>query len=637
MKQPISLLSIAVTIVILSFSSFTDVSRQDVIASSQVDSPLPTPIETPVSPEAGAALKFISEQQSIPVGELRVAGEEPLEFPLLGRHYTLVTILHGLSDTFREFSLLVDPTTLQIEPDVNAIRTLENVAHQAKYGKLDVALYERLETVGDEAMVPIVIWAAHTEAERSHEELVAELIKLYPEAAKAWQEYGVAWAMEDTELSETIERKYSELSSINIGLRTQALIEWLKERGYSVHEFSGMPALSTTVTKRDIVALAEREDVAQIHLNDPKTVPLLDQAVPTERIPAVWSRGFIGSSVKLAILERGKINAAASGCMTILDRGPTPLPAEATHKSYVATVAACNDPTLRGVAYGAQILDAAYEPTDPNWFVNGLIWAADTKMADVVNFSEGQTGGNSGLYWHDRAFDYWVRIRTFTAAIAAGNFNNGTPVLTPAKGWNGITVGAFMNKADSACNPVVTGGTVSWSDDVMWDCSSYGNPTTGVEKPEVVAVANNTTIVASDRGTSPAAPHVAGLAALLMQRQSTLKNLPAAVKAIVMASAVHNIEGDNRLSDKDGAGGIDAALADQIAQTQGGSGACNAPCWWSINTSSSSPGLNSSVNRFFNAAHGERVRIVIAWLSQADSSYGTDSLLTNLQSIYLSL
>ena len=32
-----------------------------------------------------------------------------------------------------------------------------------------------------------------------------------------------------------------------------------------------------------------------------------------------------------------------------------------------------------------------------------------------------------------------------------------------------------------------------------------------------------------------------------------------------MASAVHNIEGDSRLSDRDGAGGINAALAYNIA------------------------------------------------------------------------
>jgi subtilisin family serine protease len=67
----------------------------------------------------------------------------------------------------------------------------------------------------------------------------------------------------------------------------------------------------------------------------------------------------------------------------------------------------------------------------------------------------------------------------------------------------------------------------------------------------------------SDRGagTSYAAPVVAGEAALLMQQQSALKTWPETVKAIIMASAVHNIQGESRLSDKDGAGAVDASEA----------------------------------------------------------------------------
>lgn len=629
MKYHTSFALIVIAIMMLTVGLLNDASGQnDVTKINPIDSPLPTP--TPVSPEAEVALKFTAEQQQTPIEEFSVVGEELVRFPLLDRDYTLVTIAHDLSGTFQEFSLLVDATTLQVEPNVNAIKADENAAYLAKYGKLDVALYERLEAVSDETSVPVVIWVAHTDAERSHEEIVAELTSLYPEAAKALQDYGVAWAVEDTALSEIIERKYGELSNANVKLRMQSLTEWLKERGYSFQEFPGMPALSGTIVKREIPMLVERNDIAQLHLNDPKTATALDQAVSTGRIPSVWTRGITGSNVKLAIVERDKINAAASACMNIIDRGPTPLPAnEASHKSYVATIAACNNATYRGVAYGTQILDAAFTPTDPNWFVNALIWAVDTKLADVANLSEVMLGGNSGLYWQDRAFDYWVRQRTFVATIGAGNFNDGAPVLTPGKGWNVITVGGFINKADSGCNLVVTGGNANWSDDVMWDCSSYENPTTGVEKPEVVAVANNTTTTASDRGTSASAPHVAGLAALLMERNGTLKNLPTAVKAIIMASAVHNIEGSQRLSDKDGAGAIDASLADQIAQTAGGSGTCNTPCWWSVNTTAALPSVNTSVDRFFNATRGERIRVAIAWLSQADSSYGTDSLLTN--------
>lgn len=97
-----------------------------------------------------------------------------------------------------------------------------------------------------------------------------------------------------------------------------------------------------------------------------------------------------------------------------------------------------------------------------------------------------------------------------------------------------------------------------------------------------------------------------------------------------MASAVHNIEGDGRLSSVDGAGAIDAALADQIAQNEGGTSACNTPCWWNLGTNVS-PALGGNVERTSNANRGERIRVAIAWLSKPEPPTDTspDPLLRN--------
>jgi hypothetical protein len=74
-------------------------------------------------------------------------------------------------------------------------------------------------------------------------------------------------------------------------------------------------------------------------------------------------------------------------------------------------------------------------------------------------------------------------------------------------------------------------------------------------------------------GTSLAAPQVAGLAALLIDRNSELASWPEASRAIIMASATHNIEGPRIIVRgqgdlKDGAGAIRADLADTTAQTR---------------------------------------------------------------------
>ena len=115
-------------------------------------------------------------------------------------------------------------------------------------------------------------------------------------------------------------------------------------------------------------------------------------------------------------------------------------------------------------------------------------------------------------------------------------------VTSPGLAYNVITVGGL----DDA-------GTAQWSDDTMYACSSFGDPMSqngDREKPELVAPAANIEMVdpgpanlAVDSGTSFAAPHVTGVTALLMQQNSRLTVWPEITRAMLMASATHNIEG----------------------------------------------------------------------------------------------
>jgi hypothetical protein len=93
-----------------------------------------------------------------------------------------------------------------------------------------------------------------------------------------------------------------------------------------------------------------------------------------------------------------------------------------------------------------------------------------------------------------------------------------------------------------------------------------------------------------------------------MQRQPALTSWPEAVKAIIMASAVHNIEGSSRLSEKDGAGGIDLEKAFGIAN--------NNQYQTNTVTYSSFP-----LNYYVNAQAGQKVRAVISWNAQPDDNH----------------
>src|SRR5262249_11446561 len=154
------------------------------------------------------------------------------------------------------------------------------------------------------------------------------------------------------------------------------------------------------------------------------------------------------------------------------------------------------------------------------------------------------------------------------SVAAAGNFGNGTVqngitygyTTSPGNGYNTLSVGSYGD-----------GHTLDWSDDAMSSFSSFVDPHApdafgAHAKPEVAAEGDyvistyNTTdptmVMVSDSGTSFSSPTVAGLAADLVEADPTLNGKPAALKAIIMAGALHNVEGDARLSDKDGVGGV---------------------------------------------------------------------------------
>jgi subtilisin family serine protease len=133
-------------------------------------------------------------------------------------------------------------------------------------------------------------------------------------------------------------------------------------------------------------------------------------------------------------------------------------------------------------------------------------------------------------------------------------------VRSPAQGYNVIAVGGFWDR-----------GTPRWTDDIIDSNSSFVNPPSlhnDREKPDLVAPDTAITTTGwyagsdfeTDSGTSFATPMVSGAAALLIQREPILAGWPEVLRAILMASAVHNIEGHPRLSDRDGAGSI-AVLA----------------------------------------------------------------------------
>lgn len=294
------------------------------ISLSAPNSPLPTATPLPVvdiavSPEAQLALNYVAKQQKIEPNQLVVADEEAAIYQTLGLTYTFVMLFYDQPGKFQEFGLLVDPRSGQVIDDLNAVSTAEQEAYQRKYGKLHPELYELLQTTADDEKLPVAIWVAPSSAVRDEAELAADFIKLHPEAEQPWLEQGMPWAVDDPKLRDMLKMEWQRMQLDELSKGNQPIVEWLEARGYSDIDAYGTPSVTATVSKLDILTLAQMESVDQIYFVGHEEKPAVNVAVPTDRIPTLWARGVTGAGVaRLAIVETGKINTQAAACLNII-------------------------------------------------------------------------------------------------------------------------------------------------------------------------------------------------------------------------------------------------------------------------------------------------------------------------------
>ncbi len=313
-------------------------------------------------------------------------------------------------------------------------------------------------------------------------------------------------------------------------------------------------------------ALVERlrrhPDVLQIHDNM-SVYPTLAESVPLVRAPEVWAGGATGKGIVVGIIDSGidythpDLGGSLGpghkviGGYDFVNSDDDPMD-DFGHGTHVAGIIAANG-TLTGVAPEARLV--AYKVFDRHGAMASRIVAAIERAADpdgdpatddaldVINLSVGGSGTPDDPM--SQAVDNVVAAG-IVAVVSAGNNGDrgfGT-VHSPSGARQALTVGA-SDKSDR-----------------FWRFSSRGPaPVTYGVKPEVVAPGESieSTVLSGGHeqktGTSMAAPHVAGAAALLLQARPGLT--PAGVKSLLMTTA--RDLGENLFAQ--GAGRIDVAAA----------------------------------------------------------------------------
>lgn len=128
--------------------------------STLFSSPLPTPTPKPIPSDAARkAMAYIAKREGIPIESLEIVADHRSDYPALGRQFQVVTVLDTRPQG-QVYKLLVDLRDGRAEEDVSALLAAEARAHESRYGKLEPALYERLQGLKDDDTLPVAIWMA---------------------------------------------------------------------------------------------------------------------------------------------------------------------------------------------------------------------------------------------------------------------------------------------------------------------------------------------------------------------------------------------------------------------------------------------------------------------------------------------
>jgi subtilisin family serine protease len=288
----------------------------------------------------------------------------------------------------------------------------------------------------------------------------------------------------------------------------------------------------------------------------------LDHSVPQIGAPAAWAAGHTGAGTTVAVLDTG-IDAThpdlADAVVGARDFAGTASPNDRFgHGTHVASTITGAGDRYQGVAPDAKLLNGKVLDDGGGGFessiIAGMEWAA-ASGADVVNMSLGTGFASDGNDPMSQAVNRITADTGTLFVISAGNSGPGSQ-----------TVGS-----PGAADAALTVGAVNREDELAGFSSRGPRAGDGAIKPDITAPGVNIVAARSEvhrigvpvgdrhlalSGTSMAAPHVAGAAAILAGLHPDWR--PEVLKATLMGSARPS---DGLSPFEQGAGRVDVAAA----------------------------------------------------------------------------
>jgi subtilisin family serine protease len=305
-------------------------------------------------------------------------------------------------------------------------------------------------------------------------------------------------------------------------------------------------AVTAQLTPAQLEDVAALDEVQMVRLEMQEAVTCMNESVYTMEVPEAREElSFTGRGVRVAILDSGVDRNHPALLGKVVDEMTTTtenVSIPGSHGTHVAGTVASNDPIYRGVAYQADIINikvlTAAGGGMPQWVVAGLEQAV-RRGALVANLSLGWSEALHGWVCNDancilcQAADNAVRLGV-TVVVAAGNEGGiagpSLKIRHPGAARRVITVGA-LDKAKtlaSFSSPGPGSGRLSPGSSIRLTKPDLCGPGVGITSSTTGGG------FASFNGTSMASPHVAGVAALILEKDAGLK--PMMVKKLLEGS-----------------------------------------------------------------------------------------------------